>query len=266
MVTSKCCYTAITWTYTLNTFIFVSRYQPANPSSPVDSLSLSYSLSTRRYPDTELVIIGSTRNQEDEYLQSSLESRARELGLQSRVRFVVNAPFKSLMEWMAIGHVGLHTMWNEHFGISVVEMMAAGLVTVAHDSGGPRGDIVVPALRAKDLSDERGEGVHAGYLAGTPEEFAACLQDALDTVAGKKGGKDGKDGLLALQQRARTHVGIRFSDSSFTFTFQNLFRSLLRRRDEEEEQAFFTKAKAQTLRLFRSKAAEREAATRKKHD
>lgn len=26
-------------------------------------------------------------------------------------------------------------MWNEHFGIGVVEMMAAGLAVVAHDSG-----------------------------------------------------------------------------------------------------------------------------------
>ena len=33
-------------------------------------------------------------------------------------------------------------MWNEHFGISIVEMMAAGLVVVAHNSGGPRMDIV----------------------------------------------------------------------------------------------------------------------------
>jgi hypothetical protein len=35
-------------------------------------------------------------------------------------------------------------MWNEHFGISVVEMMAAGLVVVAHNSGGPSMDIVTP--------------------------------------------------------------------------------------------------------------------------
>ena len=33
-------------------------------------------------------------------------------------------------------------MWNEHFGIGVVEMMAAGMVTVAHDSGGPKADII----------------------------------------------------------------------------------------------------------------------------
>ena len=32
---------------------------------------------------------------------------------------------------------------NEHFGIGVVEMMAAGLAVVAHDSAGPKEDIVV---------------------------------------------------------------------------------------------------------------------------
>lgn len=33
-------------------------------------------------------------------------------------------------------------MWNEHFGISVVELMAAGLVVIAHNSGGPKLDII----------------------------------------------------------------------------------------------------------------------------
>jgi hypothetical protein len=28
--------------------------------------------------------------------------------------------------------LGIHTMWNEHFGIGIVEMMAAGLLTIAH--------------------------------------------------------------------------------------------------------------------------------------
>jgi hypothetical protein len=34
-------------------------------------------------------------------------------------------------------------MWCEHFGIGVVEGMAAGLVPVAHNSGGPKSDIVI---------------------------------------------------------------------------------------------------------------------------
>jgi alpha-1,2-mannosyltransferase len=34
-------------------------------------------------------------------------------------------------------------MWNEHFGIGVVEYQAAGLISVVNDSGGPKEDIVV---------------------------------------------------------------------------------------------------------------------------
>jgi alpha-1,2-mannosyltransferase len=49
-----------------------------------------------------------------------------------------------LERYLREASVGIHTMWNEHFGISVVEMMAAGLVVVAHNSGGPSMDIVVP--------------------------------------------------------------------------------------------------------------------------
>lgn len=33
-------------------------------------------------------------------------------------------------------------MWNEHFGISIVEMLAIGLIVIAHNSGGPLLDII----------------------------------------------------------------------------------------------------------------------------
>lgn len=33
-------------------------------------------------------------------------------------------------------------MKDEHFGISVVEMMSAGLITIAHNSAGPKEDII----------------------------------------------------------------------------------------------------------------------------
>lgn len=36
----------------------------------------------------------------------------------------------------------LHTMIDEHFGIAIVELMAAGLITIAHNSGGPGLDII----------------------------------------------------------------------------------------------------------------------------
>lgn len=39
------------------------------------------------------------------------------------VIFEINAPFQKLLEWVSKAKVGLHTMWNEHFGIGVVEYM-----------------------------------------------------------------------------------------------------------------------------------------------
>ena len=49
-----------------------------------------------------------------------------------------------MLGWLARASVGLSTMADEHFGISVVEFMAAGVVPVVHASGGPLCDIVVP--------------------------------------------------------------------------------------------------------------------------
>ena len=33
-------------------------------------------------------------------------------------------------------------MKEEHFGISIVEMMSAGLIVIAHNSAGPKMDII----------------------------------------------------------------------------------------------------------------------------
>ena len=65
--------------------------------------------------------------------------------------------------------VGVHTMWNEHFGIAVVEMLAAGLVTVAHRSGGPLMDIVIEATDG----DSRN-----GFLAVSEREYAGLATNS----------------------------------------------------------------------------------------
>jgi hypothetical protein len=45
---------------------------------------------------------------------------------QGQVDFVVDAPFSELKRLLGRASVGLHTMWNEHFGICVVEYMVRG--------------------------------------------------------------------------------------------------------------------------------------------
>lgn len=83
-------------------------------------------------------MIGSCRNAEDENRVKDMEDFAKHLSIEDNVEFKLNVPYPELVDELQLGTIGLHAMWNEHFGISVVESMAAGLIMVAHASGGPR--------------------------------------------------------------------------------------------------------------------------------
>jgi alpha-1,2-mannosyltransferase len=98
-------------------------------------------------------------------------------------------------------------MRDEHFGIGVVELMAAGVVPIAHASGGPRADIVVPwppAPAPPPLGP-------TGLLAATAAEYAAGLRALL--------GRDADPAVVAgMQARGRAAAG-RFSDAGFAAAF-----------------------------------------------
>jgi alpha-1,2-mannosyltransferase len=66
-------------------------------------------------------------------------------------------------------------MQTEHFGIGIVEMMAGGLIVVAHSSGGPKIDIVVPlGLKNTNMTTNI-----TGFLASTVDEYADCIHTVL---------------------------------------------------------------------------------------
>lgn len=68
-------------------------------------------------------------------------------------------------------------MWNEHFGICVVEYMAAGLIVVAHDSAGPKNDIVKPVYPHTNLKyAEKDKEKATGFLAASIEEYVSALE------------------------------------------------------------------------------------------
>lgn len=75
------------------------------------------------FEDVRLVILGSCRNDGDRAVLKKTQALAVELGVEKQVEFVVNCSFDELKAWLGRASVGLHTMWNEHFGIGVVEMM-----------------------------------------------------------------------------------------------------------------------------------------------
>ncbi|KAF9968975.1 asparagine-linked glycosylation protein [Actinomortierella ambigua] len=147
----------------------------------------------------QLVMLGSSRNADDEALIEKLKDQAKKLGIEDNVTFVVNAPFSELKNWLSKAKIGLHTMRDEHFGIGVVEFMSAGLIAVAHNSAGPKEDIVTPYKNQK-----------TGYLATTAEEFA----DAIDQVL-----TEDEDKLHDMQLAARDAVEERFSEKAFVTRF-----------------------------------------------
>ncbi|KAJ7279072.1 mannosyltransferase [Mycena rebaudengoi] len=148
----------------------------------------------------QLVLIGGCRNAEDEGRVEVLRKLASELGIESHVQFVLNAPYPDMLSWLSRASIGLNTMVDEHFGINVVEFMAAGVIPIADASGGPLKDIVVPF-----------QGEITGYHATTPTTFASAIHTALTLPP---------DADFALRQRARTWAVQRFSEAEFEASWE----------------------------------------------
>ncbi|KAL9974003.1 hypothetical protein ACROYT_G020531, partial [Oculina patagonica] len=123
----------------------------------------------------KLILVGSCRNQEDKDRVSSLRQLASKLGIQNSVEFALNVSFEKLKSYLAEATIGLHTMWNEHFGIGIVECMASGAIVLAHDSGGPRMDIVI-----------EWEGKPTGFLASDEKSYAAAMETIFALSAEEK--------------------------------------------------------------------------------
>ena len=87
-----------------------------------------------------LVFLGSCRTKDDTVTLENVKEEAKRLNL--TVEFVVDCLYQELKEWLQKCTYGLNAMWNEHFGIGVVEYLDNGLIPVVHASAGPYLDIV----------------------------------------------------------------------------------------------------------------------------
>ncbi|KAJ5582164.1 Glycosyl transferase family 1 [Penicillium sp. DV-2018c] len=147
-------------------------------------------------PSPRLVLIGSVRHSSpDETHIYNLRLLAHELRIRDHTTFLCDASWPAVLSHLSTASVGVNAMWNEHFGICVVEYQAAGLICVTHDSGGPREDIVI------DLGDGA-----TGFRAETEEQFAASFGAALALPEAEK---------VAMRQRARRSAQ-RFTEEEFS--------------------------------------------------
>jgi len=154
----------------------------------------------RRAPEVHLVLVGGVRNEGDQERVTGLQTLAAELGVRDRVSFELNCPYPKLLELLQESLIGLHTMQDEHFGISVVEYMAAGCIAVAHNSAGPKMDIVVPTP-------------DVGFLARTEDEYVDAICALVQTTDARW--------VAGIQMKAREHLA-KFSNAVFIGEIQRL--------------------------------------------
>lgn len=129
--------------------LYIAQFRPEKNHQLILKAFASFLHSKPSFPThhsdaPKLVLIGSVRGSHDDAKRVyELRLLARELHIKDNVEFICDAPWPQMLEWMGKASAGVNGMWNEHFGIGVVEYQAAGLISVVNNSGGPKLDIVV---------------------------------------------------------------------------------------------------------------------------
>ena len=67
---------------------------------------------------------------------NNIQQMIQDYGLNDRVQLIPNATKDEMINAMSSSTIYLHTMHGEHFGISIVESMAAGLIPIVPSYGG----------------------------------------------------------------------------------------------------------------------------------
>jgi len=176
-----------------NVLLYIAQFRPEkNHQLILKAFAEFMATKTPATKDTKLVLIGSVRDDTDAKRVYELRLLANELQVKDSVEFHLDASWPEILNWLRKASVGVNGMWNEHFGIGVVEYQAAGLISVVHNSGGPKRDIVTAY-----------DGLPTGYHATTATEFAEAFEMALSL-----------DDKLAMRLRARQSAK-RFTEEEF---------------------------------------------------
>lgn len=189
------------------TIISVAQFRPekAHPLQ-LQAFAKAISKLDAGLPKPKLQLVGSCRNKADEDRLQKLKEMAVELKVENDVEFHKNIMYRDLVKLLGAAIAGIHTMTDEHFGISVVEFMAAGAVPIAHNSAGPKMDIVLEE-----------DGQKTGFLAQSVDEYAEAILEVLTMPETKR---------LEMAAAARKRAG-RFSEQKFYEDFKAAVRPIL---------------------------------------
>jgi len=116
-----------------NFIVTVSRFTPEKSLNSIVDLA-------KRLPNYKFIMVGSTSKYSMHVIKDII-TRARRLEVKN-LRIYVNVSRDELRDLLGRAKYYLHPPFPEHFGISVVEAMAAGCVPVVYKDGGAWYDIV----------------------------------------------------------------------------------------------------------------------------
>ncbi|KAI3987415.1 hypothetical protein MKX01_042419 [Papaver californicum] len=151
------------------TIISVAQFRPEKDHTlQLEAFSVAIEKLDPNSPRPKLQFVGSCRNPEDEQRLQKLKEKAIELNVEMDVEFYKNLLYRDLVRLLGGAIAGIHSMVDEHFGISIIEYMAAGAVPIAHNSAGPKMDTVL---------EEQGQ--QTGFLDQNVEEYADAILQLL---------------------------------------------------------------------------------------
>uniref|UniRef100_A0A1D1YIG0 GDP-Man:Man(3)GlcNAc(2)-PP-Dol alpha-1,2-mannosyltransferase n=1 Tax=Anthurium amnicola TaxID=1678845 RepID=A0A1D1YIG0_9ARAE len=188
-------------------FISVAQFRPEKAHTvQLEAFSLALQRLDSALSRPKLLFVGSCRNSEDKERVRKLRDKCGQLNMDEDVEFHEDVTYRELVQLLGDAIAGLHSMIDEHFGISIVEYMAAGAIPIAHNSAGPKMDIVL---------DE--DGRCTGFLACEVEEYA-------DAILGILKMPDAERLQMASAARKRAQ---RFSEKQFYEGFKAAVRPIL---------------------------------------
>ena len=196
------------------TAVFVAQFRPEkNHKFLIESFAIF--LSSVYRSDFVLKLIGSCRSCDDQMRLQELKDLCKQLDIADNVQFCVGIPHDELVDSLCRANVAVHPMVDEHFGIAVVEAMAAGLIVIAHDSGGPSRDILLPP----DYNPRQPTGILVSRGCLDKDAFAAALKTAFVEMS--------EDEIEKMTRAARHVSQERFSAEKFAEGFLQSVSPLL---------------------------------------
>jgi len=175
-----------------NIVLVIGRIEPAKNIASV--LFIAEKVKNGRF-----VIVGSI---ESYSYYKHIVGLIKSFKIRDRVKILPNASEREKIELLGRAKIYLHPMKYEHFGISIVEAMASGLIPVVHRSGGPWTDIVEFGRYGFGFRDE--------------DEASSIIENVLEL--------QGRD-LESLRSKIVTRSQD-FSYIKFKYTINNIFSIL----------------------------------------